>query len=329
MRRPLSAGRAADAIKHSVASVPNRFNRQNRRRRSRAAAPFAVAFGLSLCTLAVAPSAADEAAERRGEYIFHAAGCRECHTAKDGKPLAGGRAIATPFGDYYSPNITPDPGTGIGRWTEAQFADALRQGVAPDGSHYFPVFPYTSYTGMTDADVADLWAYMKTLDPVQQVNKPHDTRPPFGARFLMGPWKLLHFDAQRWQPDPNQAADVNRGSYLVEVLGHCGECHTPRGISGAARTDRFLAGAKTGPTNDAPNITPDPEAGIGSWSESEIADLLESGMLPDGDFAGGEMASVIEHSTSRLTDADRLAIARFLKSVPPLGPDERASPAGR
>ena len=253
----------------------------------------------------------------------------ECHTAKDGKPLAGGRAIATPFGEYYSPNITPDPGTGIGRWTEAEFAAALRQGVAPDGSHYFPVFPYTSYTGMTDADVADLWAYMKTLDPVQQVNKPHDTRPPFGARFLMGPWKLLHFDAQRWQPDPSQAADVNRGSYLVKVLGHCGECHTPRGISGAARADRFLAGAKTGPTNDAPNITPDPEAGIGSWSESEIADLLESGMLPDGDFAGGEMASVIEHSTSRLTDADRLAIARFLKSVSPLGPDERASPAGR
>ena len=164
----------------------------------------------------------------RGEYVFHAAGCVGCHTVKLGKRalLAGGRTLKTPFGVFHSPNITPDAEHGIGTWSEADFVRAMRFGVAPDGSHYFPVFPYTSYTRMTDDDLRGLWVYIRSLPPVGQKNKPHQVKPPFGWRFLVAFWKWLYFTLGPFRPDPARSAAWNRGAYLVDVLGHCGECHT-------------------------------------------------------------------------------------------------------
>jgi len=256
---------------------------------------------------------------KRGEYLFAAGGCKGCHTdvKRKGKPLAGGRRLKTPFGTFISPNITPDPVNGIGKWSGADFIRALREGISPDGRHYFPAFPYPSYTGITDSDLLDLRAYLFTLPPVVRANEPHDLKPLFGWRFLAGIWKALYFKPGAFQPDPTKSAEWNRGAYLVTALGHCGECHTPRNLLGAPRMDMALSGTTQGPGGGiVPNITPDPETGIGKWPEGDILDLLNSGMLPDGDFAGGAMGEVIDDNTAKLTDGDRKAIIFYLKSVP-------------
>ena len=242
-----------------------------------------------------------------------------CHTdAKNkGQALAGGRALKTPFGIYYSPNITPDPDTGIGKWSDQDFLRALRNGVAPDGSHYFPVFPYPSYTGMTDRDMLDIKAYIFTLPKQQSPNRPHDVPPPFGWRFLMPVWKTLFFTPGPLRPDPAKSAQWNRGAYLVRAVGHCGECHTPRNLLGAKKPDMHMAGTAEGPDGGTvPNITPDRKTGIGRWSADELEDFLDSGMLPDGDFAGSDMGDVIDQSTSRLSTADRKAMVAYLRSLP-------------
>lgn len=263
------------------------------------------------------PAAADPVA--RGEYVFDAAGCVGCHTEDrpDAARLAGGRALATPFGTFYGPNITPDPATGIGRWDAAQFRDALRHGVGADGAPLFPAFPYPSFTGMRDGDIADLWAYLRAQPPVARPNRPHDLRPPFGWRFLLRGWQALYLQPGPLADDPARPADWNRGRYLVEALGHCGECHTPRGRLGGLDGDNRLAGSPAAADGrPAPNLTPH-ESGLADWSEADIAEFLASGMTPDGDFAGGAMAEVIRNSTARLTDADRAAVAVYLKSLPP------------
>ncbi len=265
----------------------------------------------------------------RGEYLLRAAGCASCHTdpgAKGknprpkGAPLAGGRPLATPYGIFFTPNITGDPVTGIGRWKFADFRRAMHDGRAPNTAPYFPAFPFTSYTGMSDRDLVDLWAYLERQAPVVQPNRPHELAFPFNLRILMHGWRALFFR----QGGRDQAADTaatpewRRGAYLVRAVGHCGECHTPRNIFGAMDHSRELAGSRLGPEGKIPNITPHPRKGIGGWSVSEIVDYLESGMLPDGDFAGGEMVDVIDNSTGRLTPADRRAIAVYLKSLPAL-----------
>ena len=196
--------------------------------------PLLAAFALILLTRAI-PAAGEEDAVTRGEYLVRAGGCFSCHTAPGGQKLAGGRALATPFGTFYSPNITPDPETGIGRWTDAQFLRALREGVRPDGANYFPVFPYPSFTGMTDDDALAIKAYLFSLPPMRQQNRAHDVPFPFSWRFLQTGWKLLFFTPGPFQSAPDRSVAYNRGAYLVTALAHCGECHTPRTLLGAAR----------------------------------------------------------------------------------------------
>lgn len=279
-----------------------------------------------LSLLLVAPLQAQESeaeaavsAEERGRAVFDAASCAACHTRPEGGAfLAGGRALASPFGTFYSPNITPHPEEGLGGWSEADFLRALREGRAPDGSAYYPAFPYTSYSGMSDRDAADLWVFLQTVEPVAEPSREHDLSFPFGWRLLLEPWRWLYFEAGRFAPDPDLDEVEARGAYLVRALGHCAECHTPRDRLGGLDRDRDFAGTTAGPDGRrVANITPH-EDGIGDWSAGDIAYYLESGFTPDFDFAGGAMTDVIEHSTSKLTAADRQAIAAYLKTLPPL-----------
>ena len=285
-------------------------------------APFA-ARAADPAPAAPAPDPASDPASaspvQRGEYVFHAAGCLGCHTDEKGggAPLAGGRPLKTPFGTFYSPNITPDPTHGIGRWSDADFARALRAGHGKEGEPLFPAFPYTSYTRMSDRDIADLKAYLFSRPAVPTANKPHDLSPPFGWRFLLPVWQALYLEEGALKDDPSKPAAWNRGRYLVEALGHCGECHSPRGWMGGIDAGRALAGNPQGPDGDkVPGLRPDPK-GLADWSEGDIVTALEIGMLPDGDFLGGSMAEVVRNSTSKLTEADRRAIAAYLKSLPP------------
>jgi mono/diheme cytochrome c family protein len=269
--------------------------------------------------------AADAGSVARGAYLANAADCVACHTdsAHGGQPYAGGRALTTRFGTFYSPNITPDAETGIGRWTDAQFLRALHDGVRPDGANYFPVFPYPSFTKITDADALAIKAYLFSLPPVRHANRAHDIAFPLSWRFLQVGWKLVFFSPGRFQPVPERSAAYNRGAYLVTALAHCGECHTPRNWFGASEPDRFLAGNPEGPDgNKVPNITPDRETGIGDWSEDEIVTLLATGQTPDFDFVGDGMAEVVK-STSRLTELDRRAIAVYLQTVPAVSTPKR------
>ncbi|HEX4549624.1 cytochrome c, partial [Pseudomonas sp.] len=232
--------------------------------------PIGAALALMLMTL-VGPALAEEDAVARGEYLVRAGGCFSCHTAPGGEALAGGRALATPFGTFYSPNITPDPETGIGRWTDAQFLRALREGVRPDGANYFPVFPYTSFTGITDKDALAIKAYLFSRPPVRQGNRPHDVAFPFSWRLLQSGWKWLFFTPGPFQPAPERSAAYNRGAYLVTALAHCGECHTPRNFLGAVRTGERLSGTPDGPDGQlVPNIRPDPGTGIGKWEKDDV-----------------------------------------------------------
>ncbi len=264
------------------------------------------------------------AAVERGRYLVHAGGCLSCHTADrpDAIPLAGGRAIATAFGTFHAPNLTPDRSTGIGGWTDEDLGRALREGIAPDGRYYYPVFPYPAYTGMSDADVAAIGAYLRSLKPVRQATPEHDLPWYLSSRRVMLGWNLLNFSAGRFVPDRSRSAEWNRGAYLVRHLGHCGECHTPRNALGAPDRDRDLAGNPEGPDGEKiPDITQDRDSGIGRWSRDEIVMFLEYGVLPDGDFAGSSMSDVISDNTAQLTPEDRGAIATYLKS---LGPGKQA-----
>ena len=266
-----------------------------------------------------ADSDAATPAVERGRYVFQAAGCLGCHTdaKNDGAALAGGRALATPFGTFYTPNITPDPVTGIGAWREADFLTALREGSSPEGDPYYPAFPYTSYSGMTDQDMRDLFAYLMAQPPVRQENRGHDLDFPYNLRFTLGIWQALFFEAGAFAPEAGKDSAWNRGAYLVRHLGHCGECHSPRGFLGAVDGDRELAGNPEGPEGGkVPNLTPGP-GGLGDWSESDIAYALKSGITPEGDFLSDAMGEVIDNSTSQLSDEDLAAISKYLKDLSP------------
>ena len=257
---------------------------------------------------------------QRGQYISKAAGCLGCHTEErdNAQPYAGGRALKTPFGTFYGPNITPHPEAGIGRWREQDFVRALREGRRPDGAHYFPAFPYPSFTRISDQDLRDLWAYLRTLPPSSRASQPHNLKFPFGWRWLVWVWKLFFFSPGAFNPDPQASAVVNRGSYLVNALGHCGECHTPRNFLGGTKRSRHLAGAKLGERTSAPNLTP---TRLKKKSDTEVKDFLQTGMTPDGDVAAESMAEVVRNTTSQLTPADLDAVVAYLRSLPPL-PDE-------
>ena len=294
----------------------------------------ATAISLLIAAAAVAaatPLAAAETDADRGAVLFDAAGCANCHTDSKGggKPLAGGVALDTPFGTFRTPNITPDRTHGIGAWSDADFIRAMRAGVAPDGSHYYPAFPYTSYTHMTDADMLAIKRHIFAMAPDPTPSKPHDLAFPFSQRWLMWGWKLLNFEPGASVADPTRSESWNRGAYLVTAVAHCGECHTPRGMLGELDMSRWLGGNPEGPEGAVvPNITPDRETGIGTWSASDVAFLLDAGMLPDGDVVGGSMYPVIEDGTDSLTAADRDAIAEYLLSLPAVAnPDAKAGKA--
>ena len=245
-----------------------------------------------------------------------AAGCDQCHTdAKNGgAPYAGGRALQTPFGAIPTPNITPDVATGIGGWSNADFTRAMRWGIAPDGTHYVPAFPFPYFARLTDADLADLKAFLDSLPPVSHpVAAPNSLALFARARAATGT-AIAGISASL--PAPSSAdGPVARGAYLVATVGRCGDCHTPLTWLGAPDADRFLAG-RSGALegSKAPDITPNPKTGIGKWSTDDILFLLKDGGKPDGDFVGGGMGEIVR-DTARLTDDDRRAIAAYLKTV--------------
>lgn len=263
--------------------------------------------------------AADDTAIARGAYIFAVADCATCHTdvKNHGAPLAGGRALVTEFGTFYTPNITPDPVNGIGRWSLADFRRALRDGKRRDGQYLYPVFPFTSYTGMSDSDIAALYAYLMTQKPDPTPNKPDEIEFPFRFRPLLVVWRMLYFTPGPLPPVADKNPEWNRGHYLSEAVVHCQECHTPRNFLGALEADHAYAGNPNGPDGmRSPNITPDNDTGIGQWSEANIATVLKTGQTPDADTVIRQMSEVTK-GTFALTDSDRQAIAVYLKSLPP------------
>ena len=252
----------------------------------------------------------------RGQYLAKAGGCLACHTEdkKDAVPFAGGRALKTPFGTFYGPNITPHPEAGIGRWSEADFTRAMRLGKRPDGAHYFPAFPYPSFTKITDSDLRDLWAYLRTLPPSSRADQAHDLRFPFNFRILITGWKWFFFVPGPFVSDKQRAPALDRGTYLVEALGHCGECHTPRNFLGAPNRDRRLAGSKTGPAGKGvPNLTP---TKLKKWDDTELKEFLQTGLTPDGDVAAETMGEVIRNTTGQLTPEDLGAVIAYLRALP-------------
>lgn len=254
-----------------------------------------------------------------GEVLFTIGGCSSCHIStgqKDRLRLGGGLALGSPFGTFRAPNISPDPEHGIGAWSELEFANAFLLGVGNQGEHLYPAFPYPSYSKASVEDARDLFAYLKTLPPVTAPSQPHDLPFPFTLRRLLGGWKVLFFDREPLLPDPTRNEIWNRGRFLVEGPGHCAECHSPRNMLGAIQQDkRFSGGADPEGKGWVPNITQH-EDGIAPWSEADITELLTTGFTPEFDAVGGSMAEVIEN-TKRLPDADRAAMAVYLKSLPP------------
>jgi mono/diheme cytochrome c family protein len=265
---------------------------------------------------------AAEADPKRGEYIARAGGCLGCHTEekKDAAPFAGGRALKTPFGTFYGPNITPHPQAGVGRWSEADFINAMRHGRRPDGANYFPSFPYPSFTKIADGDLRDLWAYLRSLPQSSQPSRDHDLPFYFRWRFLITIWKRLFFTPGPFTALPGASEIVNRGAYLVQALGHCGECHTPRNFLGAPRRDRFLAGGRGEDGKSVPNLTP---AGLGLWSDDQLREFFRTGITPDDDTVSEAMDEVIRNSTSRLIPADIAAMIAYLRSLPPVADKKR------
>jgi mono/diheme cytochrome c family protein len=253
-----------------------------------------------------------------GLTTFNAGGCSSCHAVPnqpDRTRLGGGLAIPSPFGTFYAPNISPDPVDGIGRWTEADFVTAVTKGTSPEDTHYFPAFPYTTYQHARLSDIRDLFAYLKTLPPVSGKVRDHDLPFPFNIRRDVGIWKLLFMDGKPFVADAAKPAQWNRGAYLVNALGHCAECHSPRNfLGGIVASQRFAGGPNPEGKGWVPNIT---QKGLADWSEKDIAYFLETGMLSDGDSVGGSMASVIKN-TSQLSADDRAAMAVYIKSLAPV-----------
>ena len=250
-----------------------------------------------------------------GKVLFFAGGCASCHATpnqEDKTRLGGGVALKSPFGTFYTPNISPDRNDGIGTWSEADFVTAMVKGTAPDGRHYYPAFPYTSYQRMSFADLRDLFAFLKTLPVVQGRARDHDLPFPFNIRRTLGGWKFLFLDGEPFRPDPSKSATWNRGAYLVNGPGHCAECHSPRNLMGGiVRGQRFAGGPAANGEGWVPNIT---QFDLGSWSETQIAKMLATGETPSGDTVGGEMGKVVGN-TKNLSAEDRAAMAAYIKSL--------------
>jgi len=251
-----------------------------------------------------------------GKEMFYAGGCASCHAVPkqpDKTRLGGGLALHSAFGTFYVPNISSDPKDGIGAWSESQFVTAMTKGTSPSGEHLYPAFPYTSYQHMRFGDLRDLFAFLKTLPPVSGRVRDHDLPFPFDIRRTLGLWKLMYLDGKPFEPDPSRSAQWNRGAYLVNGPGHCAECHSPRDpLGGVIAGLRFTGGPSPDGNGGVPNIT---QYKLKDWSEADIAETLTTGMTADADRVGGNMVEVVRN-TSQLSDADRMAIAAYIKSLP-------------
>jgi mono/diheme cytochrome c family protein len=274
--------------------------------------PTANPTALQVLTGPVSVAAADPEQLRRGQALVIAGDCMSCHLRPGGEPLAGGLGLKTPFGTVYSANITPDPDTGIGRWTAAQFYSAMHDGVDDEGHNLYPAFPYPWFTRLSRSDDDAVFAYLKSVPAVHYTPPRNELPFPLNIRFLVKGWNLLFLRTSDWQDDPTQSAEWNRGAFLVEGPGHCGGCHTPKNLLGAGKSGQELYG---GDLDNwvAPDLTGNERTGLGRWSVDEIAEFLKTGRNVHAN-AGGAMADVITYSTSLLSDRDRRAIAVYLKS---------------
>jgi mono/diheme cytochrome c family protein len=277
---------------------------------------FALALIAVLPAIVCAQTQSDDELLSRGEYVFKVSGCEHCHTSEDGDELAGGHALETPFGTFYTPNITPHKTAGIGGWTAKEFQQSLHLGIAPDGSHYFPAFPYTSYTRINEQDALAMFKYIQSLPPSDQANRSHDLPWFLQWRLAAGAWKWLFFEPGDFEQQTSKSPQWNRGAYLVEAMGHCAECHTPRNIFGGLNTDMQYAGNPKGPDDElVPNITSDRKTGIGDWSHGALESFLKYGELPNGEYTAGSMEPVVL-SLQNLTADDLQALITYLRALP-------------
>jgi mono/diheme cytochrome c family protein len=255
---------------------------------------------------------------QQGQYVFFAAGCISCHTVD--QPLAGGRAIDSPFGTFYGPNITPHLEHGIGNWELEDLICALREGISPEGEHYYPAFPYPSFTMMTRRDIMSLYTYLMAQPAFPNKNRPHELVWFLSNRALIAHWKGGgRFTPRVLQFDPNESREWNRGQYLAMALGHCSECHTPRGTLGSPLMDQYMAGTREGPDGiRVPNITSDEETGIGGWTHKDLNTFLATGRKPNGYYPTDLMMEVLGTSSMRLTEYDQHALSIYLSSLPPI-----------
>jgi fructose 5-dehydrogenase cytochrome subunit len=292
-------------------------------------APFLVAAAGLLLGAVSADAQAPDAQVARGEYLARAADCGACHREPQtgGAAYAGGYAIASPMGDIVAPNITPSKTAGIGAWSFEDFDRAMRKGERPDGAKLYPAMPYTDYQGISDADMRALYAYfMKGVQPADHV--PVKTRLPFpfNIRAIMGPWNWLFRSDKPFEATEGLSPQAQRGQYLVETLGHCGSCHTPRNLLMAEKGDKALSGGDVGGWH-APNITADPVSGVGGWSDAEIVAYLQNGHVPGKGVAAGGMGEAVDHSLRYLTQEDLAAIAAYLKASKPIRDTREDRPA--
>ncbi|MEA2940367.1 MAG: hypothetical protein QOD09_896 [Bradyrhizobium sp.] len=260
----------------------------------------------------------------RGKTLVDAADCASCHTADPSKPLAGGKRIDTPFGGIFSPNLTPDRETGLGAWTDDEFYRALHEGVARNGSRYYPAFPYPNFTKITRDDVLAIRAYLSTLTPVRNTAPPPQLRFPLNYRVVMRGWNLLFFKAGTFEKNPHKTDEWNRGAYVVEGAAHCGACHTPKNMFGADRRRQVYGGGLVDGWF-APRLDGAERSGLKSWSVDDIAEYLQSGRNGKS-HAGKLMAEVVVNSTSKMSDADVRAIAVYLKDLPAGTPEPAVRP---
>ena len=269
-------------------------------------------FGVALAQEGVKP---DPALIAKGEYLARAGDCIACHTAPEGKLFAGGLPMPTPFGTLYSTNITPDPETGIGRWTADQFFNLMHHGRSPDSGLIYPAMPFGSYTKVTREDSDAIFAYLQSVSPVKQPNRPNDLRFPYNNRSLIIGWRTLYFNEGEYKPDPEQSAEWNRGAYLVEGLGHCAMCHTQiNALGGSSESDAFQGGLIPMQEWYAPSLVSNKEAGLGDWSIKDIVDYLHTGVSARG-AVYGPMSEVVYNSLQYLTEDDIRAMAVYLKSL--------------
>jgi mono/diheme cytochrome c family protein len=266
----------------------------------------------------------------RGEYLTRAADCAVCHTAKDGTPFAGGLAFVLPFGTIYSTNITPDTETGIGGYTDADFLNAVHRGIGRGNTKLYPAMPYASYTYMSDADALAIKAYLFSIKPVHAPSLKNSLAFPFNQRGLMSMWSVLFNSDKRFEPHVDHSAEWNRGAYLVEALGHCGECHTPRNLFFALNNRQKFGGAVQAGWR-AYNITADRSTGVGAWSDADLAHYLSMGHADGRGTASGPMGEAVDESLSHLKPGDITAMVIYLRSVPGVVtsdlPEPRSTPA--